>query len=63
MGLEGLHPPPPPTPRIVQILNFGPKSNIRAKPLDIRGSNGENIRARDFSPPPPNETRPARIWV
>ena len=38
-------------------------SNIQAKPLDFRPSNGENIWARDFRPhpPPPNETRPVRL--
>ena len=39
-------------PGISQIAIFGGKSgNIRAKPLDFRASNGENIRATDLSPP------------
>ena len=31
--------------------------NIRAKPLDFRASNGENIRATDLSPPKRNWSR------
>ena len=46
-------PPPPPSNRIFQIAIFGHKKrNIRAKPLDFRASNEENIRVRELSPPP-----------
>ena len=42
--------------RIFQIAIFRQKaSNFRAKPLAFR--------ARDFSPPPPNETGPVRLWL
>ena len=54
-GWRGLQPP-----RIFQIAIFGQKKksgNIRAKPLDFRASNGQDIRARDFSPPPPPWTK------
>ena len=44
--------PPPPLPRFFQIAIFGQKAcNIREKPLDIRASNGDKIRATDLSPP------------
>ena len=33
-------------------------SNIRAKPLDFQANNGENIRARDFSPLPKTKLVP-----
>ena len=60
---RGCPPPPPPPPLdFFQIAIFGPKkaSNLQAKPLDFWASNGENIRVRGFSPPPPptNETGP-----
>ena len=45
----------------VKYAIFGQKlSNIPAKPLDFRASNGQNIRARDFSPPPPPEPNLSR---
>ena len=36
--------------------------HIRAKPLDFRARNCENIRATDLSPPI-NETVPVRLYV
>ena len=48
-GWLAIAPPPP---------NFS-NDNFRAKPLDIRASNGENIRTRDHSQPHP---APERNW-
>ena len=49
-------------PRIFQIAIFGQKTYImRAKPLDFRASNGENIRATDLSPL--NDTGPVCLWI
>ena len=50
-----------PTPlRNFQIAILGQKKicNIRAKPLDFRANNGENIRATDLSPPKGNNLVP-----
>ena len=43
-------PPPPPPKKKKQIYNIWAK---RPKPLDFRASAGENIWARDLSPPLP----------
>ena len=53
-------PPPPPLPLKFSNSNFGAKKicNIRAKPLDFRANNGENIRATDLSPPKGNNLVP-----
>ena len=46
-------------PGILKIAIFGQQKsgNIRAKPLDFRASNGEDIRATDLSPPKRNWSR------
>ena len=55
MSWGGCSPPPPP-PWNFQNSHIRAKKlgNIRAKPLDFRASNGENIRAIDLSPPKRN---------
>ena len=56
----------PPPPWIIQTAIFGQKAgNIRANHLNFVQAMDKNIRARDFSPPPPpapTETRPLRLW-
>ena len=42
--LGGLAPPPPPPPNSKKL------ATLLIKPLDLRASNGENIRATDLSP-------------
>ena len=51
---------------IFQISIFGQKSgNIRGKPLDFKFLQAveKNIRARDFSPPPPSERNASRTLL
>ena len=59
-GARGMQPPPP--LEFFKLPFLGKTAgNIRAKPLDFRASNGENIRARDFSPlPSPPEQNSSR---
>ena len=55
-GVGGCSPPPP---RFFSNSHIPAKKsgNIRAKPLDFRASNGQNIRATDLSPPKRNWSR------